>query len=45
MKTGSIPMDFDVIFLMQLSEFVKSINFGSNLKKKIPKLFHFSLKN
>ena len=33
MKTGSILMDFDVIFLMQLSEFIKSLNFGSNLKK------------
>ena len=33
MKTGSIPMDFDVIFLMQLSEFIKSVGFGSNMKK------------
>ena len=33
MKTGSIPIDFDSIFPMQLSEFEKSVNFGSNLKK------------
>ena len=48
MKTGFILMDFDVIFLMQLSEFIKSVNFESNLKKKLqekPKLFRFSPKN
>ena len=33
MKTGSILIDFDVIFPMQLSEFIKSVNFGSNMKK------------
>ena len=41
-------MDFDVIFLMQLSEFIKSVNFGSNLKKKCIKKTeksHFTPKN
>ena len=33
MKTGSILIDFDAIFPMQLSKFKKSVNFGSNLKK------------
>ena len=33
MKTGSILMYFDVIFPMQLSEFIKSVNFGTNLLK------------
>ena len=48
MKTGSIPMDFDVMFLMKLSEFIKSISFGSNLKKKMDKKtkkYHFTPKN
>ena len=34
MKTGYILMDFDVIFPVQLSEFIKSVYLGSNLKKK-----------
>jgi len=34
MKTGSILIDFDVIFPIQSSEFIKSLNFGSNLKEK-----------
>ena len=33
MKTGYILMDFDVIFPVQLSEFINSVYFGSNLKK------------
>ena len=33
MKTGYILMDFSVIFPMQLSEFIRSMNFGSNMKK------------
>ena len=49
MKTGSILMYFDVIFPMQLSEFIKSVNFGSNLNKKLhkkkPKKFQFLPKN
>ena len=41
-------MDFSVIFPMQLSEFIKSVNFGSNLKKnykKKPKNSYISHKN
>ena len=34
MKTGYIMIYFDVIFPVQLLEFIKSVNFGSNLKKK-----------
>ena len=34
MKTEYILMKFDVIFPVQLSEFIKSVNFGKNLKKK-----------
>ena len=34
MKTGYILIDFDVIFPMRSSEFIKPLNFGSNLKKK-----------
>ena len=34
MQTGYILMDFSVIFPMQLSEFIRSMNFGSNMKKK-----------
>ena len=34
-------IDFDVIFLIKSSEFTKSLNFGSNLKKKN----HFPPKN
>ena len=49
MKTGSMLIDFDVIFPMQLSEFIKSVNFGINLKKKTayknPNFFHFLLKD
>ena len=30
-------IDFDVVFQMQLSEFTKSLNFGSILKKKLQK--------
>ena len=44
MKTGSILIDFDVIFSMQLSEFIKSLNFGSNFIKtarKEKKSFRF----
>ena len=33
MKTGYIMIHFDVIFPVQLSEFKKSVYFGSNLKK------------
>ena len=32
-ETGYITMEFDVIFPMHLSEFTKTLNFGSNLKK------------
>ena len=35
MKTGFFLIDFDVIFLMQSSEFIKSVNFGSNMKKTV----------
>ena len=56
MKTQSIDfarsnensIDFAVIFLMQLSEFVKSVSFGSYLKKdciKQPKIVHFLPEN
>ena len=33
-KTGYILIDFDVIFPIQSPEFITSLNFGSNLKKK-----------
>ena len=48
MKTGYSLMDFDIIFPMQSPEFIKSLNFGSILKKKakdIPTNFNFSHKN
>ena len=32
-KSGYILIYFDVIFPIQLSEFLKSINYGSNKKK------------
>ena len=35
-KTGYSLIDFNVIFQTQ-SEFIKSLNFGSNLKKKTEK--------
>ena len=40
--------DFDVIFSIQLSEFIKSLNFGSNLKKTARKnlnilIFHIKI--
>ena len=41
-------IDFDVIFSMQSSEFIKSVNFGNILKKKAAKknlnFFIFHLK-
>ena len=33
MKTGYILIDFDVIFPIQSTEFIKLLNFGSNVKK------------
>ena len=33
MKTYSSLRDFDVIFPIESSEFIKLLNFGSNLKK------------
>ena len=33
MKTGYIMIDFDVIFPIQSSEFIKSLSFESNLEK------------
>ena len=45
MKTGYSQIDFDVIFLIQSTEFIKSLNFESNLKKLEKKLQHFSPKN
>ena len=33
-KTGCSRMDFDVISPIQSSEFIKSVNYGNNLKKK-----------
>ena len=42
-------MDFYVIFLIQSSEFIKLVNFGSNWKKterkNLKKIIPFSLKN
>ena len=38
------PIDFDVIFTMQPSEFIKMQNFGSNLKKKNQTFFIVHLK-
>ena len=46
-KTGYILIDFDVIFSIQISGFIKSLNFGSNLKKtarKNLKIFIFHIK-
>ena len=37
MKTGSILIDFDMIFPMQLSELIKSVNVEGNLKNKTTK--------
>ena len=48
MKTGYILIGFDGIFPIQSSEFIKSVNFGSNLIKtarKNHKKIHFSSKN
>ena len=42
MKTGYIRIHFDVIFSIQSLEFIKLLNFKSNLKKK---KLHFSPKN
>ena len=41
-------MKFDVIFPVQLSEFIKAVNFGSNLKKNYIKkrknlIFHLKI--
>ena len=44
MKTSTSLIDFDVIFLIQSSEFIRSLNFGSNLKKKT-KIVHFTPTN
>ena len=44
MKTGYILIDFDVIFPMQLLEFIDSVNFGSNLKKKCIKNLKYVVK-
>ena len=48
MKTGYRLIDLYVTFFIQSSEFIKLLNFGSNLKKKNckkkPKHFHFSPK-
>ena len=41
-KTGYIQIDFDIILPMQPSEFTKSMNFGSNSKKK--SFFHLKFK-
>ena len=42
-------MDIDAIFHIQSSDFIKSLSFGSNLKKKtarkIPENVHFSTEN
>ena len=40
MKIGYSLIDFDVVFPIQTSEFIESLNFGCNLKKKL-KIFHF----
>ena len=47
MKTGFRLIDFEVIFPMQSSEFIESLNFGSNMKKmeEKPQIVHFSPKN
>ena len=48
MKSGSILIDFVVNFTMQFSEFIKSVNSGSNLKTKLhekEKKVHFSPEN
>ena len=48
METGFSLIDFDASFPMQSSEFIKPLNFESNLKKKNckknPKIFIFNLK-
>ena len=45
METCNSLVDFDVIFPLQSSEFINSLNFGSNLKKteKKYKFFTFHL--
>ena len=48
MKTGYILMDFDLIFPVQLSEFIISVTFGRNLKKNCIKkrenfIFHLKI--
>ena len=48
MKTGYNLIDFDVIFPIQSSELLKSLNFGSNLETKYKKnlenfLFHLKI--
>ena len=43
-----ILIDFDVSYPLQIPEFIKSVNFGSNLKKKMhkkTKKSHFPPKN
>ena len=42
-KTGSISIDFDVFFPIQSSEFIKSLNFESNLKKKLQEKIYKNL--
>ena len=47
-KTGYILIDFYVIFPIQFSEFIKTVNFGSNLiktaRKNIKKIiFHLKI--
>ena len=44
MKTRKSLIDFDVHFPMHSSEFTKSVNFGSNLKKIQQKILFFSPK-
>ena len=49
LKRGYSLIDFDVIFRIHSSEFIKLLNFGSNLKKKIEKtnqiflIFHLKI--
>ena len=46
-KTGYIQIDFDEIFPIQSSEFIKTLKFGSNFEKnwkEKPKNVHFHLK-
>ena len=45
-KTGYSQIEFDVDFPMQSSEFIRSLNFGTDLKKKIQKesnIFHLKI--